>query len=208
MMTRNSSRNHYKRSNFLDKISLDWYLASGSMFVVVQACTDRSLVSYLTAAAWLGICAICVSVIDKNGGNLSRGWNQFYRRYRSTGVWGIVFGVCALTSLFFYLAEPSQAQLLFQAESVTQTLLKPKGVTATSQGTLVNDTVTTMFNLLRVIMLITFIVCAFKMFQARDDQDDVKNQFRPIWMMMGLSTLVDVAARFMRTGTATTPTTP
>jgi hypothetical protein len=197
-MTRTFRRNRYKQPNILDRVSLDWYLAIGSILVVLQACDRQSFSAYCMSGAWLGLCAACLAVMDKSSGNISYTIGQFFRKYKKTGIWAVVFGVCGLTSLFFVLAEPSHAQMLGTVEEATKKMLAPPSTTgATADATAMGEVIKGVFNLLRGAIIVSTVIILVKVFNARDDQEDMKNQFRPLIILFGITTVADFASKFI-----------
>jgi hypothetical protein len=177
-----------KPKSFLDDISLDWYLAIGSIAVAISACQNNSITSYLLAAAWLGLCAVVVGIADGTAKRAESKFNQYLRNYGKTGVWGILFGVCALTSLFLMMAEPSHAQFLAQTNAKLVTRI---GAVATGNTAQATTLVNLVFSLIRGLMIVVLIIFAWKIFQARDDQEDMKNLARTPVLMLVVSAMCD-----------------
>jgi hypothetical protein len=198
MMTRTSRKNRYKQPNILDRISLDWYLAIGSILAILQACDRQSFSAYCMSGAWLGLCAACLAVMDKSNGNISYEVSQFFKKHKKTGILAIVFGVCGLTSLFFILAEPSHAQMLTTVQTATEKMLLPATTTgATTDAAAMKEVIGGVFNLLRGGIILSTLVILVKVFNARDDQEDMKGQFRPLIILFGVTTVADFAAKFI-----------
>jgi hypothetical protein len=194
MMTRTSRRNRYKQPNILDRVSLDWYLVIGSLLVIVQACDRQSFSAYCLSAAWLGLCATCIALVDKSSGNISYEISQFFRKNKQTRTLAVVFAVCGLTSLFVILCEPSQAQMLQGVEQSATTMFAP---TTASDKTAMANLIKSLFNILRGGIIIAVVVILVKTFNARDDQEDMKSQFRPLIILFGITTVADYGAKFI-----------
>jgi hypothetical protein len=199
------SRGNYRRRkiSFLNSIPLDWLIAAGSVCVIAQStiCSGNSYTTFLLGAAWLGFCAVVIGYSDNGLNAAESGYKKFLKKYGSTGIWGVVFGVVALTALFFALAEPSQAQFLLTTEATVKKLFTTKGSGASngavSTGTDVGaltSALGTVFTGLRGVLIMALLYAAYKMFMARDDQEDLKMQARMPILLLVITTITDVTA--------------
>jgi hypothetical protein len=191
-MTRYQDKNQRRRSKTSDPISLDWYIAAGSCALIASACFGQiGLASYALAAAWLLCCGVIIVYSDRSLGATESYISRYLRDYGKTGLLGIVFGACLLTSLFFALAEPSQALFLLDTEANLKALFTQQNTSSSnSQGLL--SALSTIFIGLRGLLIIAVAYGGFKIFQARDDQDDMKSAARMPVMLLVVSTIIDV----------------
>jgi hypothetical protein len=191
-MTRYQDRNQRRRSKTSDPISLDWYMAAGSCALIASACCGQiGLSSYALAAAWLLFCGVIIAYSGKSLGATESYIRKFLRNYGKTGLLGIVFGACLLTSLFFALAAPSQALFLLDTEANLKGLFTAAG-TSSSNSAGLTTALSTIFIGLRGLLIIAVAYGGFKIFQARDDQEDMKTAARMPVMLLVVSTIIDV----------------
>lgn len=182
------SHSYRKKSiNPLDQIPMDWLLSIGSLAIVFEACREISVTSYLLVAAWIALCAVVLIYTDKQTASFHSNYRKFFKQYGSTGLIGVLFAIVAITSLFFAIAEPSQAAFLTGAEEAFG-----KVFATGDSKTSVENLIKLVFGVIRLILLLAVIFGVIKAIQARDDSEQVKTQLMlPFIILVGVAT-VDV----------------
>jgi hypothetical protein len=175
-------------SGAIDGISLDWMLGIGSFAIVADACLSRDLVSYCLGAAWIVFCGVVLIVTDKTIDRPESKFRGFLKRYGSTGIWGIVFGVVALTALSLVLADPSHAAEFFMSKAEKAITTAIVGTRADDSTAAVKNLITMIFGALRMFIIIALATGIYKVIAARDDSEDMKAQARlPILVLISVA---------------------
>lgn len=175
-----------KSRNPLNQIPMDWMLSIGSIAVIFEASREVSITSYSLVAAWIALSAVVLMYTDKASAAFYSNYRKFFKQYGSTGLVGVLFMVLAITSLFFAIAEPSQAIFLSGAEESFNGVFGDQGDSKAS----VKKLVSLVFGVIRLIMLLAVIFGVIKAIQARDDSEQVKTQLMlPFIILVGVATV-------------------
>lgn len=158
----------------IDRIPLEYLLGIGSLAMMASATTGHSVVNYLAAVLWMAFCATFLILQDKSIDSRESNIGKFVQKHGKIGIWSVLFGVFALTSLSLVMADASHAVFMSAAEAYAIANFAAPSANVAAITTVVNM----IFGSLRVLIIIALAVGIYKVIAARDDSEDMKAQAR------------------------------